>query len=525
MKKGKTRVKSINVKKILNKIGKILKRLIIFIKKLIVVIFTKLRKVSNTKYGNFDGNYILIGGLLVIVLLVFFISNVFKANIVDYPVVYNNNDGDLYLLTKKAKTEDDAIKLSNSERSEEIVYANNTDRYILFKKKSDLYLYDAKAKDETTKIISDVYSYMFSFDDKYVVALDSEANLRIYNFKEVFKIEKDVSSIIAISEDKVLYEKDNTLYVRSINPKKDDRLKVSEEFDTNVRFSEDGKNVIYIDNQKQLHIFNVKKDKDIKVAKNVTKYYCDKKSCEKMFYEAKDDIKSIFYYDGKDSTRVVKELYNVNDYDVERKQLVYTVIDDGEYSLYYQKGSNEAALVENDLQGLREVRLFNGKDIYFTTSDNEVRYAKIGGNRIRVVKSIAEDVSGYFYAHKDGYVFISDMKDGCGNLNLARSGKIKEIDSDVYTGLITISEDGKSIYYLKDYKRTGDLYMSTGGKGKIIEKDVYNYEYMNKDLIYLIRDYSTSKGSGDLYRYTNKSVKIAENVTRIASSPVYYIAD
>ena len=48
---------------------------------------------------------------------------------------------------------------------------------------------------------------------------------------------------------------------------------------------------------------------------------------------------------------------------------------------------------------------------------------------------------------------------------------------------------------------------------------------MNDNLIYLIRDYSTSKGSGDLYRYTNKSVKVAENVTRIASSPVYYIVD
>ena len=47
---------------------------------------------------------------------------------------------------------------------------------------------------------------------------------------------------------------------------------------------------------------------------------------------------------------------------------------------------------------------------------------------------------------------------------------------------------------------------------------------MHENLIYFIRDYSTSKGSGDLYKYTNKSVKIAEDVTRIASSPVYYIA-
>ena len=516
---------NIDIKKILNKIVKFLKKLGIVLKKGFSLLVTKIKEISKTRYGKIEGNYILIGGLLAIVLLVFFVGNLFKGGDIDYPVVYNNNDGDLYLLTKKDKNDDSAIKLGNSERSEDIVYANETNRYMLFKKKNDLYLYDAKSKDETTKIVSDVTTYMFSFDDKYVIALDKDRNLRVYNFKETLKIEKDVSSVIAISKDKVLYEKERTLYVRSINPKKDDRLKVSEEFDTNVRFSKDGKNVIYIDDSKELHLFNIRKDEDIKIAKNVTKYYCDKESCERLYYEAKDDIKSIYYYDCKDSTRVVKEVYNVNAYDVEKKQLVYTKLDDGEYSLYYQKGTNDASLIENDLQGLREVKLYEGKDIYFTTSDNEVRYAKIGGSKIKVVKSIAEDVSGYFHAHKDGYLFISDIDDGIGVLNLAKGGKVKELDKDVYTGLITVSQDGKSVYYLKDYKRSGDLYVSTGGKGKVVEKDVYNYEYMNDNLIYLIRDYSTSKGSGDLYRYTNKSVKVAENVTRIASSPVYYILD
>lgn len=513
----------VDVKKILNKVIKFLKRLGILIKKGTIALINKLKEVSKTRYGKVDGNYILIGGLAVLVILIFFIGSLFGEDVVDYPVVYNNTDGDLYLLTKNSKNEDDAIKLGNSERSEEIVYANTSKRYVLFKKKGDLYLYDSRSKDETVKIVSDVVSYMFSFNDKYVVALDKEDNLRVYNFKETVKLEKDVSSIIDISEDKVIYEKENILYVRSINPKKDDRLKVTEEFDTNVRFSEDGKTIIYIDNSKKLHLFDIKKDEDIEVAKNVTKYYCDKESCNKLFYESRDDVKSIYYYDGKDSTRIVKEVYNVNAYDVENKQLVYTVLDDGEYSLYYQKGTNEAALVENDLQGLKEVKLYNGKDIYFTTSDSELRYAKISGSKIKLVKSIAEDVSGYLHAHKDGYIFVADVDDGSGDLNLAKGGKVKNIDKDVYTGFITVGQDGKSIYYLIDYKTTGDLYVSTGGRGKLIEKDVRNYEYMNEDLIYFIRDYSTSKGAGDLYRYTNKSVKIAEDVTRIASSPVYYI--
>ena len=523
MKNKKNTTNKVDVKKILNKVGKFLKRLFTLIKKGMINLINKLKEVSKTRYGKLDGNYLLIGGIALIALFILFIGNL-GNNDVDYPVVYNNTDSNLQLLTKKNKNEEDAIKLGSSERSDDVVYANTTSRYVLFKKKNDLYLYDAKSKDETTKIASDVVAYMFSFDDKYVVTLDKERNLRVYNFKETIKVEKEVSSIIGISEDKVLYEKEKILYVRSINPKKDDRLKVTEEFDTNVRFSEDGTNIIYIDNSKKLHLFNIKKDKDTEVAKNVTKYYCDKESCNKMYYEARDDVKSIFYYDGKDSTRIAKEVYNVNAYDVERKQLVYTMLDDGEYSLYYQKGTNDAALVENDLQGLKEVKLYDGKDIYFTTSDSEIRYAKIGGNRIRVVKSIAEDASGYLHAHKDGYVFVSNVDNGSGTLNLVKNGKVKKIDEDIYTGFITIGKDGESIYYLKDYKTSGDLYVSTGRKGKLIEKDVRNYEYMHEDLIYFIRDYSTSKGAGDLYRYTNKSVKIAENVTRIASSPVYYIA-
>lgn len=524
MENKKKTTKKVNLKKTFNRFCKIMKKLFVLIKKDLGILNEKLKNISKSKYGKISGKYLLIGGVVFVICLFMIIGNISNKDI-DYPVIYNNVDSNLQLIPKKYNNEEDSIKLASSERAEDVVYANTSSRYVLFKKKNDLYIYDFKLEEETTKIVTDVVNYLFSFDDKYVITLDKERNLMVYNFKETLKIEKDVSSIIGISEDRILYEKESVLYVRSINPKKDDRLKVTEEFDTNVRFSEDGDNIVYIDNSKKLHLFNIKKDKDIEIARDVTKYYCDKESCNKMYYESRDDVKSIFYYDGKDSTRIAKEVYNVNAYDIERKQLVYTRLDNGEYSLYYQKGTNEAALVENDLQGLKEVKLYDGKDIYFTTSDGEIRYAKISGNKIRVIKSIAEDVSGYLHAYKYGYVFVSDVDNGSGTLSIVKSGKVKKIDEDIYTGFITVGKDGESIYYLKDYKTSGDLYVSKGGRGKLIEKDVRNYEYMHDDLIYFIRDYSTSKGSGDLYRYTNKSIKIAENVTRIASSPVYYIVE
>ncbi len=499
----------------------VLKNIGVNLKKFGSFLSRKINQLSKIKIGKFNAAQALLG-VLVLIIAIFIVGNMFKSDEVAYPVIYNNSDGDLYLLNERAKNEDKAIKLANGESISNVVYANTTDRYVLFQKKESLYLYDAKEKDETVSLVSDVTGYTFTEDDKYVVALDEEDNLNVYDFKEVHKIDKDVSSIVSIAKDKILYEKESVLYVRSINPKKDDRLKVTEEYDAYVRFSEDGKNVVYLDNEKKLHIFNVKKDKNDKVAENVTTYYCDTKSCEKLFYVQNDDTKSIYYYDGKDSVKVAKDIYSVSAYDVERKMIVFSKLKNGEYSLHFQKVGKDSVKIEDDLQGVRTVKMFEGKDIYYITGENEVKYVRIKGSKVSNVKSIGEDVTGYLFAHKDGYVFVSDVENTQGTLCLVKNGKVKKLDEKVNTSLITIGNEGKNIYYLKDYKTSGDLYVSKGGKGKLIEKDVYNYEYVKNDLIYLIKDYSLSKSKGDLYRYTGKSVKVAENVTRIASSPVYF---
>jgi hypothetical protein len=146
MKKRDNTVKSVDVKKILNNTGKVLKNIFLLIKRIVSIAIVKIKEISKTRYGKIDGNYILMGGLLAIVLVVLFVGKLFNNDIVDYPVIYNNRDGDLYLLTNKSKNEDDAIKLSNSERYEEIVYANNSNRYVLFKTAKNCY---------TQKLLSD----------------------------------------------------------------------------------------------------------------------------------------------------------------------------------------------------------------------------------------------------------------------------------------------------------------------------------------------------------------------------------
>ena len=520
MKKDKNKKSNIDVKNVKDNLINIGKKILLLLKNIYKLIVKFLKKLQKIEVGKFNGLHVFVAGVLVLLLFVVALGDNDKEP--SYPIVFNDVEGDLYLIDTKIKNDDDAIKLGNGESSSNVIYANTTDRYILFQKNESLYLYDAKEKEETTEIVPNIADYTFSEDDKYVVALNKEDDLIVYNFKESKRIEKDVASIIALSKDKILYEKENILYVRSINPKKDDRLKVTEDFDANIRFSEDGKNIVYTDSDRKLHIFNIKKDEDDTIAKDVSSYYCDDKSCEKLFYVESVDTKTVYYYDGKDRQSMVKDIYSINAYDVTEKQLVFTKIDEKEYSLYYQKVGKDPVLIEDKLSNLRTVKLFKGKDIYYINADNEIKYVSIHGAKLGHLKTIGEDVSGYLHLYEDGYAFVGDVKNTKGTLYLAKNGKAKEIDDKVNSSLITVSNDGKSIYYLKDYKTTGDLYVTKGGKGKEIEKDVYNYEYVKDNLIYLIKDYSISKSRGDLYRYTNKSVLIAEDITRIASIPTHF---
>ena len=507
------------------KIIEVLKEIFANIKKYLIIFGKEIKKFSKKDFGKFNGTHVLVCGALLVLLFIFVGRGFFTGNDVEYPIVYNNTDGDMFLLDSKGKSHSNALKLANGESVSNVTYANTTNRYVLFEKNESLYLYDSKEKDETTQIVSNVSDYWFTEDDKYIVVVDETKNLHIYNYKDTKKVDTEIDTVLDVRGNKILYEKDNTLYARDVNPKKDDKLKVSEDYETLVRFSEDGKNILYINGERELYFYNIKKDESKRIAKNVTTYYCDKESCESLFYVETDSSKIVYYYDGESSTKIVKDLYSVYAYNTEKQQIIYTVLDNGEYTLYYKQGENDAVQIESRLHSIRTVKIFEGKEIYYITGDNEVKYAKIRGEKLDNVKTIGNDVTGFLYPHKEGYAFVGNVKDSnSGKLYVAKKGTAKEIDEKVNANFIVVSKSGKRIYYMKEYEKTGDLYYTTGSKGKLVEKDVYDFEYFKDDLIYLIKDYSSSKSKGTLYRYTNKTVKVADDVTRIAPSPVTYEA-
>lgn len=485
----------------------------------------QIKNILTIRFGKIKGSYII--GLLFFIVFIVFIGNIFKGRAIEYPVVYNTSDGDLYLSDVKVKNKEDAVKLAKSESISNVLYAHTTNRYVLFQKDEKLYLYDAKKRDETIKIVDKVIEYYFTEDDKYIVALDEENNLQVYNYKTSEKIESGVTDILAIRKDKILYEKENKLYIRNVNPKKDDKKKVTEDYDSSVSFSKEGNAILFITNDKELYMYDVKKEKEEKIAGDVSAFYCDTDSCDTLFYlENKDNTKTVYYYNGKNVEKVAKDIYMVHVIDTEKQQVVYSILEDGEYTLYYKKVNKEEVKIEDGLSGIRTVKIFEGKEIYYITGDNEAKYVSIHGAKLGNVKSLGEQVTGYFHLYKKGYAFVGNVeKNSNGNLYVASKGKAVKVDSEVSSSLLTVNQEGSKLYYLKDYSSSGDLYVTSGNKGKKIDSNIYIFEYIKDDLLYYIKDYSMSKSRGDLYRYTGKAKQIAENVTRIANSPVVYELD
>ena len=492
----------------LAKIGKVIRNIIINIGK-------GLKKIRINK----KVVYCILG-----ILVLFLLIKIFAPKNIDYPVVFNDTDGDLYLITPKAKNIDSGVKLATSETASKVKYANETERYVLFQKEENLYLYDAKKKGETKKIVNNVSgtNYYFSDDDKFIIALDESKNLKVYNYKEASKIDNNVTKIVSISGDYILYEKDNEILIRNIKPSKDKTEKIVDSSVSSISFSNDSKYVMYLNNENELHRYNIKKNSDDKIANNVSNYYCDEESCEKLMYVKDDGGKFLYYYDGKKDVELASDIFTVLAQDVEAKKVIYSKANGNKFNLFYKKGNKEEAKIDESLNGLKSVRLLDN-DIYYLTSDNKLKFAKISGARISRKLTVSDDVFGYLYEYKKGFAYITDVDDYYnGTLYVAKNGKGKKITDKVGASTLKVNKDGDRIYFIKGFGEEGELRYTKGRKSKLIDSKVHTYEYVRDNLLYLVKDYSSSKARGDLYRYTNKSVKIADEISRIASSPVVY---
>ncbi len=448
----------------------------------------------------------------VLVVLIIFIKLIFSLSfnkVVNYPLIYRKSGTNLVLIDKK----DNKKNLSKDSNTTDVLYANKTDKYVLFKKNTSLYLFDSR-KDEIKKIASDVKRYYFSTNDKYIVYTvteDSEDHLYVYNYKDNEKIVSDIDSIKLVTDKDVVFIKNGILYLRSLNYKKEEIVRIDKNFSKDITLLD--KNLVYIDRDKKLIKYDINTKKSTNIDSDVNTYYSDE-DVDAIYYLTLDN--TLYYYDGNKSTKITNDIFSIAAIDLKNQEVVYTKKDGKKYDLYFQKSSKEPSVIERNVSSNIDYAFIYEKDcVYYINKDNDLMYTRISGSKTSKSRSVVTDVEpSTFHRVRKGFVFIADAsKKGLGTLYLTNAYKAKKIDTEVIGTNIKVSNDGKKFYYLKNYGNyVGDLYVSNGGNPTEIDKDVYKYQYINDKLMYYIKDYSMSKKYGDLYRYTRKSVKIDDEV-------------
>ena len=484
--------------------------------------FINHKKIFNIKLKKI---LIILACLLCLFLFIKIVVGVFNLlfnnnNYPEYALAYQKANGEMKIIGTKDKS---ATKLSSSDFVENVEYANETNRYVLYLKNGSLYLYDAKHKDENNKVLSDVKAYKFSKNDKYIYALNKKNELYIYDYKKATKIDSEVSSVRGVSENYIFYVKNGSLYMRSLKPKKDDKVKIEDKFGSDLTIAENEKVILYKNSEKELKRYYIKKKQGEKIATSVSKYYAND-DCTKLYYLNDEDTSTLYYFNGKEGLKIVKDVYDISTIDVDRRIAIYLKADKGNFTLYFQREDKAAVKMEEDLKEPVYAKIYNGKEVYYVNSDKELRYGSINGKKISKIKTVAEDVSDSLKLYKKGFAFLANVEGNAGELYVVRHGRVKLIDEDVYkASTIKVNTKGNKIYYFKDYgSSSGDLYYTKGSKGKLIATDVYKYQNVKDDLLYYIKDYDMASIAGDLYRYNGKSKLIEKGVRSLAAIPNYY---
>ena len=276
------------IKSFAKKIGILLKKLVKLVKVLVKKLVKAIKEFSDKKFGKYTGKHVLclVGIILLVLVVGSTISNTIDSKVQDYPVVYKSNDNKLMLLQPNSKIGKE-VKLSSEGLASNVMYANKTERYLLFVKNDGLYLYDSKSKEETTKLVSNISDYYkFTEDDKYIVMMDDNNNLYVYNYRgEKEVLDRNIKTIEGLSKKNIIYIKEGALYIKELKSPKKDSVKIVDGI-YQARVTTNGKKIYYIDSSRELYEYNVSKKKNTKIDTGVSQLYMSEET-GKMYYLTK----------------------------------------------------------------------------------------------------------------------------------------------------------------------------------------------------------------------------------------------
>lgn len=485
----------------------------------------KLVKIFKNNKSTIIKSTVSVAAIIVVIFVLIASINAIKTNSldnIDYPLVYQRKNGEIVLLKSKDKEGKDGTILSTSDGTGYTTYGNKSNRYVLTKKGNDLYVFDTKKNNEATKISDDTSIYGFSKEDSYVYLVDSDFDLYSYNFKEAkMLLDAGITSVKDYSDKAIIYEKNDKLYFVSFNPDKNDKVELVNGYKI-AEFSEDGKAILYTNSNNALYRFDIKKKKHTKIASDVETFYCDKKSCDKMYYTISEGSE-LYYYNGKKNKLITENIFQIEDIDVENQTIVFSSLSASTVNLYYQVGTKEPQLLNGEYT-LTNNAILADNNIYYTDKNMDLLLFDINSKKTEV---ISEEIESSLKVYKNGIYFSknSDEKSNA-TFYIAVNGKVRKIADDIKETKVVLSNDGKKIYYLKDVEnnKAGILYVFDGKENKQVAGNVNKFLYIRDDMVYYITDFDTENRIGNLYRYNGKkSTKIDENISDFSSTPNAYM--
>lgn len=412
---------------------------------------------------------------------------------------------------------------------------------VAYVKNGTLYRSDLESEE---KIAKDISGYFLANDDLSRIGfVNTEGNVYLWQEgEEKEKIASNVSSIVHLAEDfSVLYyiNDEHSLYKQEYGV--EEKEKIASDV-ANAMYFASGELWYTVDVSKTESAMDYVLDDMAQQDAKLT----EPELPEKPAYPEKPTPPLRSEYDSDEAFAVAKEQYelDVADWETETKRLDEEYQEamtgyEAEKSAYIDKEARDAMreeLAKKTVDSpMYELHYYDGKEDVLVT--DQLAQSYMGNMAYETPVAVASiydpEKVGKLNLSEIDYIsdvdrFLTDARPGANNRVLL-TGKLmsalQEQDADY-----TVSEDGKTVYYLietetqdKKPSTTGDLYKISvkdgkAGKAELYDQDVYSgFLYLVDDHVYYHKDYDVESHLSGLY--VDKT-QVAEDV--YAGTHAYY---
>ena len=497
-------------------------------------------------------SYLIVFSIMFLSIFLLLVGSLFRTNITpDYPFVFMGSDNHLRVITRN----NDVNNITDIKETD-IVYANSDIRHILYTDSNNLYLLDTTSTEDKKLLSSKASSYGFSSDDKYVYYIETNKDLYIYNRKNnsSYLVDSNVTKLLDVSLDYVIYEKDNSLLVKDINNQTIDTVAKSYE---DIILSKDGKKMLYstinTDESLSYYLYNFTNFNNERVLTNIDTLLTYNANFTKFIYTAKTKDTINIYNNIKDSLASSdKKFVASNDESLSKEEKAklkaeetlvnernkmreyaknYTV---SAFDVYYQNNQTTTLLASSvnkvytydlasrmliytkmnwnnnfDLADYTSLEEFK-KDIE-TTKENGLYYQNDIDTSL--VKEAVSDNTVVTYLKSDGIYFTEDNTLYYSKVSNRHASEYKILDENLSLSIKKMGSDMGLVYLVKDGE-SNTLKIANNGKSSVVSTNVYP-EYLtiseSENSLYYLKDYANNAGKLIIYNGIINS-KLADDV-------------